>query len=147
MEIIATREERSRWIKSLLDRQGLAEYGRASAIKKRLGCSHAQATGWLKGQLPKDLGLAVRFAVEFLTTCEEWVTTVPRSDIPADYQASIEKAVLQSKKFEEEKGRLSPETFLTVFHMIQKHNEGKLTLEDNMAFWESAMGFGKKDAC
>ena len=117
------KEERKAWVSRLLSSKGLPEYGRASRVTKDVECSHAMASSWLIGQMPKDMELAARFARTYETTVEEWVTG-EKVEVPTTLHSEYEEAVFKAFEFQEEHGVLTPSTGLTVFNMMVKHLKG-----------------------
>ena len=140
-----TKQERQEWVNNLLSSRGVPEYGRASKVAKEVPCSHAKATSWLIGQLPKDTELAARFCRTFNTTVEEWVTGEPQTSVSADHSL-YETAVTQTLAFQEKNGRLNDDTFIIVFNMMVKDARGTFDLtEDTMLLVNSITNTGKEE--
>lgn len=126
------RDQRKTWIENLMVRNGFpSSRGRAAAIRKATGANPGTVNGWLRGSVPKDLILAQKFCDAFNTDTRSWVHA---SDIPVteDYrqEKEIRDAVFKAKSFEEEKGHLTPETFVEVFTVIYKESRGEMSLDD-----------------
>lgn len=126
------REQRVVWIADVMTRNGYPEKrGRAAAIRKATGASPNVVNGWLRGSLPKDMRMADDFCEAFDTDMRSWVHAVEKPP-SADFrqEREIRDAVYKAKTFEEEKGHLTPETFVEVFSVIYKEARGEMSLDD-----------------
>ena len=131
------KNSRSVWVRGKLDDYGLPHYGRATEISKDLTCSMSTVQGWLRGSLPRDLDLAYRASVKFDFDLVEWITLEKnqRVEEPAE-ESVVAAAVLKTKEFEKTlPTHLSPDTFLKVFMVVQKHLQGHSpSIDDSFNF-------------
>ena len=117
---MVSRDSRAVWLNLVLSRHGVADYGRASAIAKKLTVSNAVVQGWLGGSLSKDLEVALRFATEYGFTIEEWVTLEAKPPVSDD---SWKEHVLKAKQFEDDHGALSAKQFMFILELIANDSE------------------------
>lgn len=92
-------EDRAKYLSSKLDDRGVAQWGRASEISRRTGCSNATADAWLKGSLPKDIQKGIKFADEFNLDFYEWTTGKSRGAFISE--ARLSELIHRCKNFEQ----------------------------------------------
>ena len=129
-----SKETRARWLSALLESRGVPEYGRAATICKRLGCSNAVVAGWLKGSLPQDLKLGVKFCEEYGLTIKAWVycETNDYADNGSDYISGDRLAfiVKQARCFEREHGALTDDQMAHVMRRLKAADNPKQELKE-----------------
>lgn len=112
---MTSRDERKVWLNRKLSQKGVAEYGRASAISRKLDVSNAVVQGWLGGSLSRDLEVAIRFSEAYGFSVEEWVTLIP---VENKNNESWKDYVLAAKEFEAEHGNLTTKQFMFIVELI-----------------------------
>lgn len=92
-------KKRAEYLNEQLSQRGIATWGRASEISRRVGCSNATADAWLKGSLPKNLQMGIKFADEFELDFYEWSTGKSRGAFISESRLS--ELIHRCKNFEE----------------------------------------------
>jgi hypothetical protein len=94
--------ERKAYLEAVLNDQGIAVWGRASEIKRRVGCSNASAASWLEGHLPKNIELALQLCDEFNVDFYKWATGESRGSNITEQK--LTELLLACKMFEDQYG-------------------------------------------
>ena len=143
-----SKETRAEWLSALLDSRGVPEYGRAATISKKLGCSNAVVAGWLKGSLPQDLKLGVKFCEEYGLTIKAWVycETNDYADNGSDYISGdrLSFIVKQARCFEREHGALTDDQMAHVMRRLNAADNPKNEIKE-LAEIHSIWGGGKNN--
>lgn len=92
-------KKRSEYLNKQLDKRGVASWGRASEIARRTGCSNATADAWLKGSLPKNIQMGIKFADEFDLDFYEWSTGKSRGAFISE--SRLTELIHRCKNFED----------------------------------------------
>lgn len=89
------KNQRAERFETLLKRHGMAKHGAATAIAKRIGVSDATVSAWLKGSMPRDPEVLLRFCDEYDVDPYWWTSGVekPRDKIHAAKLLSSAKKV------------------------------------------------------
>ena len=129
-----SKEDRGVWLNAHLDSQDVPQYGRAAHITKRVGCSNAVAAGWLRGSLPQDMALAIKFADDFhvplrnwVYACNDGVVSPGSGGIPAN---RVDYVIKMARKFERDEGELSDEQFVYIVKKLAAERDTERTLSE-----------------
>lgn len=138
--------ERSVWLDAKLG-ETTKPFGRASAIANAIGVSHAVATGWLNGSLPRDIETAFAFCDNYGIDLREWATG-SRKDASGSKQLRDrhEKIVTLTREFERSLGfQLEDEQFLLAMSLVEEEMlDGKVNVSSKVKKWGQILSFSLK---
>jgi len=112
-----SKPERSVLFNNMLEKAGVASWGRATSLSTELGVSQATASGWLSGSLPRDCSSFLQCADVYGLDPYEWVSGVPRGK--ALSIEKLERILARVSRHESESSRkLTPETAAKLVVML-----------------------------
>jgi transcriptional regulator with XRE-family HTH domain len=138
--------ERGIWLDEKLG-ETTKPFGRASAIASAIGVSHAVATGWLNGSLPRDIETAFAFCDMYGIDLREWATG-NRKEASGSKQLRDrnEKIVILTREFERSLGfQLEDEQFLLAMSLVEEEMlDGKVNVSSKVKKWGQIFSFSLK---
>lgn len=140
------KQERGRWLNTQLDAV-TKEHGRASDIASKIGVSHAVATGWLNGSLPRDMQTAIKFCDEYGINLREWATG-ERKDVQGSKQMRDKhlKLVMLAREFERSLGfSLDDKQFELVMSLVEEELlSGEVNIASRVQKWGKVLSFNRQ---
>ena len=137
--------ERSIWLDAKLG-ETTKPFGRASAIASAIGVSHAVATGWLNGSLPRDIETAFAFCDMYGIDLREWATG-NQKDASGSQQLRErqEKIVMLTREFERSLGfQLEDEQFVVAMSLVEDELiDGNVNVSNKVKKWGQIFQFNK----
>lgn len=131
MHNILSTKERAKIFAGMLQESGVPQWGRASRISELCEVSHATASGWINGSLPRDCVSLLKCCDVFDLDVYEWVNGVARGKgVNTD---KLKRNISKVKQHEENHVALSPERFSTLAIMLYENEEKAEYLLDNMS--------------
>ena len=140
------KQERGRWLNTKLEAT-TKEHGRASGIASRIGVSHAVATGWLNGSLPRDMQTAIKFCDEYGVDLREWATG-ERKDVQGSKQSRAKnlRVVMLAREFERSLGfALEDRQFELVMSLVEEELlSGEVNIASKVQKWGQVLSFNRQ---
>ena len=140
------KQERSVWLGAKLG-ETTKPFGRASAIASAIGVSHAVATGWLNGSLPRDIETAFAFCDMYGIDLREW-STGNQKDASGSQQLRerFEKIVILAREFERSLGfQLEDEQFVLAMSLVEDEIlDGNVNVSSKVKKWGQIFSFSQK---
>ena len=137
--------ERSIWLDAKLG-ETTKPFGRASAIASAIGVSHAVATGWINGSLPRDIETAFSFCDMYGIDLREWATG-NQKDASGSKQLRDrhEKIVILTREFERSLGfQLEDEQFLLAMSLVEEEMlDGNVNVSSKVKKWGQIFSFSQ----
>ena len=125
-----TTEERAITFNRMLERVGVAQWGRASRLVEGCGVSPATASGWLNGSLPRDSVALLQCCDHFDIDVYEWVTGTGRAK--GVNTIKFKRNIHRLKAFEIEREGLSPDQFSVMAVMLYEDEDKAEFMLDNI---------------
>ena len=123
--------QRALVVNEALDKAGVISWGRATTIANEVSVSHATASGWLLGSLPRDSKALLRFSDKYDIDIHHWINGTPRSDgLSAE---KIERLAFILKSYEEDSNvTLTPSQFSKLLVMLYQEEDKTEFLLNNV---------------
>jgi len=116
-----------------MDDAGVVTWKRAATISKECDVSHATASGWLLGSLPREAQSLLRVRDLYNVDIDHWVNGTPRPSVSSDQLEAVERSVLILKSYERDNNtRLSDEQFAKLLSMLLDNQDKTEFLLDNL---------------
>ena len=112
-------EERAIVFNKALDKANVVTWKRAATVHKECKVSHATASGWLLGCLPRDVNAFLRVRDLYNVDIDEWVHGESRGSNSLEKQ-KMARSITRLKRYEKENGNeLEPDLFtkLVLLHI------------------------------
>jgi len=141
------KQERSVWLDAKLG-ETTKPFGRASAIASAIGVSHAVATGWINGSLPRDIETAFSFCDMYGIDLREW-STGNQKEASGSHQLRerFEKIVILAREFERSLGfQLEDEQFVLAMSLVEDEIlDGNVNVSSKVKKWGQIFSFSQKN--
>lgn len=116
-------EERAFVFNQALDRANVVTWKRAATVAKEIKVSHATASGWLLGCLPRDAQALLRVRDLYKVDIDEWVRGEMRSTNGFVLE-KVARAVGILRKYQETNDvKLEDEQYATLLSMLYENSE------------------------
>lgn len=118
-----SKEDRKIVFNQALDKANVVTWKRAATIAKECAVSHATASGWLLGSLPRDVKALIRVRDLYKVDIDEWVHGEIRSSNVFVLE-KVARAVAVLRKYQKENDvQLEDEQFATLLSMLYENSE------------------------
>lgn len=117
------KEDRKIVFNQALDKANVVTWKRAATVSKECAVSHATASGWLLGSLPRDVKALIRVRDLYQVDIDEWINgEAKRSDSLVSQK--IARAVTILKGYEKDNNvELDGEQFATLLAMLYDESD------------------------
>ena len=130
------KEDRAVVFNQALDRANVVTWKRAATVSKECEVSHATASGWLLGSLPRDVKALLRVRDLYNVDIDEWVHGESRRSNSLEKQ-KIVGSITTLKRYEKENGNeLKPDKFAELVLMHIEEPDKTEYLLDNLQILE-----------
>jgi len=127
------KEERAIMFNRAMDEAGVVAWKRAATISKDCEVSHATASGWLLGCLPREAQSLLRVRDLYKVDIDLWVNGIPKPEINTEQLKTIERSVLILRDYETTNNtKLSDVQFAKLLSMLLDNSDKTEFLLSNL---------------